>query len=175
MAGFTSRENDKVAEAFLDIISKEVTSIEPNSRFEMFKNKPVAVDSSPQDRLMETMTSRSGLCIYDHNLQKERVFHLEGTWGVRILVHFYAFLFFENWIQDVWTKRFVRDHLRYLDEIQCAAARVVHGMREISSKNGNGGVFDTFHIRRGDFHEFLYDLEKKVCTRSFCVLCVVSH
>jgi hypothetical protein len=37
-------------------------------------------------------------------------------------VHFYAFLFFEDWHTDLWVKRFVRDHLRYLDEIQCAAA-----------------------------------------------------
>lgn len=35
------------------------------------------------------------------------------------------FLFFADWRHDLWTKRFVRDHLRYVDEIQCAAARVV--------------------------------------------------
>jgi len=75
--------------------------------------------------------------------------------GPRMLVHFYAvsyclphnqcpasshivvqlifplkynsaqFLFFADWRHDLWTKRFVRDHLRYVDEIQCAAARVV--------------------------------------------------
>ena len=49
-------------------------------------------------------------------------------------------------------KRFIRDHLRYIDEIQCAAARVVHAMRQLAKKNGNAdGEFDTFHIRRGDF------------------------
>ena len=49
---------------------------------------------------------------------------------------------------------------RYIDEIQCAAARIVHAMREYDksrSENFPGhkmignGDFDTFHIRRGDF------------------------
>jgi hypothetical protein len=43
-------------------------------------------------------------------------------------------------------------------------------MREVSNKNGNDGVFDTFHIRRGDFQ-----YEDTVCTRSCRVQCVVSH
>jgi hypothetical protein len=71
-----------------------------------------------------------------------------------LLVHWYAFLFFENWQQDTWTKRFVRDHLRYLDEIQCAAARVVHAVRQVSKKHAQSDKsdsFDSFHIRRGDF------------------------
>jgi hypothetical protein len=42
--------------------------------------------------------------------------------------------------------------LRYVDEIQCAAARVVHGIRRKAIANGDPrGNFDTFHIRRGDF------------------------
>jgi hypothetical protein len=73
--------------------------------------------------------------------------------GGRLLVHFYAFLFFENYHQDLWSKRFVRDHLRYIDEIQqCAAARIVHAVRQKAIENGDpDGNFDTFHIRRGDF------------------------
>ncbi|KAI2513334.1 GDP-fucose protein O-fucosyltransferase [Fragilaria crotonensis] len=56
------------------------------------------------------------------------------------------------WKADVWNKRFVRDHLRYVDEIQCAAARVVKAMRQKAREHGNeDGIFDTFHIRRGDF------------------------
>jgi hypothetical protein len=42
---------------------------------------------------------------------------------------------------------------RRRDEIQCAAARIVHAMREHAKNrdpHGNG-EFDTFHIRRGDF------------------------
>jgi hypothetical protein len=151
MAGFTAKPHDPEGEERLNIIAQNVTSIHVNDRYHV--NKPVAVDAPPLDRLMETMSYRKDLCIYDHELQKAKVFHLMGdnASNARLLVHFYAFLFFENWKQDVWTKRFVRDHLRYIDEIQCAAARVVRVMREISKKNGNGGVFDTFHIRRGDF------------------------
>ena len=56
------------------------------------------------------------------------------------------------------SKRFVRDHLRYIDEIVCAAGRVVEAVRLRSSSNGTttgggggDGVFDSMHIRRGDF------------------------
>ena len=52
-------------------------------------------------------------------------------------------------------KRFIRDHVRYIDEVQCAAARVVNAIREHARKRdptkNPQGIFDTFHIRRGDF------------------------
>jgi hypothetical protein len=165
MAAFTAEPNDVEGEKRLHEISTNVTSVDENERYLKYVNKPVAVDAPPIDRLMESMAYRKELCVYDHELQKLKVFHLMGDHrtGARMLVHFYSFLFFENWKQDVWTKRFVIDHLRYIDEIQCAAARVVHAMREISNKNGNGGVFDTFHIRRGDFLTFF---EQTVCTKS---------
>ncbi|KAL7545852.1 hypothetical protein ACHAWF_009205 [Thalassiosira exigua] len=61
----------------------------------------------------------------------------------------------QNWRQDLWTKWFVRDHQRYTDEIQCAAARVVTAVRKLAcdrDSSGNPkGEFDSFHIRRGDF------------------------
>jgi len=75
----------------------------------------------------------------------------------RLLTHFYAFVFFQDWKQDLWTKRFIRDHVRYIDEIMCAAARVVNAIRQKTrsknSKNHNNtkGEFDSFHVRRGDF------------------------
>jgi hypothetical protein len=59
-----------------------------------------------------------------------------------MLTHFYAFLFFQDWRHDLWMKRFIRDHVRYIDEIQCAAARIIQALPT---------VFDTMHIRRGDF------------------------
>ena len=59
---------------------------------------------------------------------------------------------------------FVRDHLRIRDEITCAAARVIVAVREHARKNAekNGrrlgitkknseGLYDAFHVRRGDF------------------------
>ena len=44
--------------------------------------------------------------------------------------------------------------LHYVDEIQCAAARVVAAMRDHVRKRNpekTNGDFDSFHIRRGDF------------------------
>jgi len=45
--------------------------------------------------------------------------------------------------------------MRYKDEIMCAAARVVQGVRkkvkEKNPDNNSKGLFNTFHIRRGDF------------------------
>ena len=44
--------------------------------------------------------------------------------------------------------------MRYSDEIQCAAARVVQAVRNRARKNmpnNPNGEFDSFHIRRGDF------------------------
>jgi hypothetical protein len=168
MAAFTAKPNDVEGEKRLHEIAKNVTSVDMMKRYYKYVNKPVAVDAPPLNRLMESMAHRKDLCIYDHELQKTMVFHLmgDGDSGARMLVHFYAYLFFENWKQDAWTKRFVRDHLRYTDEIQCAAARVVHAMREISKKNGNGGVFDTFHIRRGDFQ---YKDTVRICGIACCV------
>lgn len=50
--------------------------------------------------------------------------------------------------------RFMRDHMRYIDELQCAAARIVKAIREharLRDPRNTLGDFDTFHIRRGDF------------------------
>ena len=51
-------------------------------------------------------------------------------------------------------KRFIRDHVRYVDVIQCAAARAVSAVRDIARQHdpsNRDGTFDAFHIRRGDF------------------------
>jgi hypothetical protein len=49
-------------------------------------------------------------------------------------------------------KRFMRDQLRYKDQIQCAAARIVLALRAKSQQHGNAhGLYDSMHIRRGDF------------------------
>jgi GDP-fucose protein O-fucosyltransferase len=48
----------------------------------------------------------------------------------------------------------MRDHMRYIDELQCAAARVVSAVRRRAKTRDPANVngdFDTFHIRRGDF------------------------
>jgi hypothetical protein len=105
--------------------------------------------------MREMLNGRNEMCLYDKNMQDTKVVHIMcyHKMRVRLLTHFYQFLFFEDYKQDLWSKRFVRDHLRYLDELQCAAAKVVNAIREIARKDQNNslGLFDTFHIRRGDF------------------------
>lgn len=62
----------------------------------------------------------------------------------------------QDWRQDTWSKRFVRDNLRYGDSIQCAAARVVDAVRRRARERRRGadddarGEYDSFHVRRGD-------------------------
>lgn len=119
---------------------------------------PLAVDAPAIDRLVEQLTvDRDGLCIYDKEMQEAPVIHFlgEDKYDTRLLAHFYTFLFFEDWRQDLWTKRFIRDHVRYNDQLQCAAARIVQAIRERArSKDPDtnpDGSYDSFHIRRGDF------------------------
>jgi len=112
------------------------------------------VDALSLDRLHEMLGERRNMCIYDETYQNEKVLHFMGDndMGARLLVHFYGYLFFEDYHQDLWTKRFVRDHLRYLDEIQCTAGRIVHAIRQRAIEHGDpNGTYDSFHIRRGDF------------------------
>lgn len=120
-----------------------------------FLDDPPPVDAAPIERMRENLSGRSELCVYDEAMQNEPTVHFMcyHKMRVRMLVHFYAFLYFEDWREDLWMKRFMRDHVRYIDEIQCAAARVVHAMRQYAlSRNPKGnGEFDTFHVRRGDF------------------------
>lgn len=115
---------------------------------EEFEGKPIEVDAPMEERMRELLADRSKLCIYDERLQKAQVLHFPAAKGTRLLTHFYAFVFFADWRADLWSKRFVRDHLRYIDEIMCAAARVVEAVRKRSKEDGQ---FDTVHVRRGDF------------------------
>ena len=112
-------------------------------------------DPNPIFRLEDALAGRKNLCVYDEEKQKEQIVHFQMNHKkhLRLLVHFYGFLFFEDWREDMWLKRFVRDHLHYTDEIQCAAARVVEKVRRHVADRTNGTTteFDTFHIRRGDF------------------------
>jgi hypothetical protein len=139
------------------VLETTFDQLKDHSDFEQFLNQPTPVNASTNDRMAEFIAKRSELCLYDHKLQQEPILHFTGKQklaGGRLLVHFYAFLFFEDWKEDLWMKRFVRDHVRYADDIQCAAARIVAAVREDARKNDKNnpeGHFDSFHIRRGDF------------------------
>lgn len=120
---------------------------------ESFINKPIPVNATTAERMREFVASRKELCLYTPELQKSKIVHFSGKMKMsgRLLVHFYAFIFFQDYRSDLWMKRFVRDHVRYTDDVQCAAARVIEAIRKHSKEKGNGGVYDAFHIRRGDF------------------------
>ena len=162
-----------------------------NHAADKFNGNPTPVDGPVETRLEENLAGRKKLCIYDEELQAAKTLHFQCNHKlkVRMLVHFYAFIFMEDWKVDTWMKRFVRDHIRYdhkrkhlicnvwnsrdnwqhasyaslllffsfddsyIDEIQCAAARIVAKVREHARKRdpvGNpDGIFDSFHIRRG--------------------------
>jgi len=154
MAGFpetaTTAHTQRLKDTHQSIMNEGIPNL--NS----FIGNPTSVDAPTIDRMKENMAGRTQMCVYDDEMQKEQVLHFMCNHKVRVrlLVHFYAFLFFEDWRQDMWSKRFVRDHLRYVDELQCAAARVVNAIRErAKGRNAENvdGVFDSMHVRRGDF------------------------
>lgn len=151
MAAFPASGNHEDTEVLKQMIQK--IHNENLLHRSKFLDDPPPVDAEPIERLRENIIDRKELCVYDEEMQREHVLHFMcyHKMKVRMLVHFYAFLFFEDWREDLWMKRFMRDHVRYIDEIQCAAARVVARVRQISKQNGNQGEFDSYHVRRGDF------------------------
>jgi len=120
---------------------------------ESLVNHPTPVNASTAERMREILAKRQRLCLYTPELQRSKIVHFSGKMKLsgRLLVHFYAFLFFQDYKSDLWMKRFIRDHVRYTDDVQCAAARVIEAVRKHSNQKGNQGLYDAFHIRRGDF------------------------
>lgn len=122
-----------------------------------FYQRPTAVSAPPVERLRESLADRTQICNYDTEMQWQRTVHFRFDMlkDIRLLTHFYSFLFHENYHQDLFIKRFVRDGVRYNDVIMCAAAKIVDAIRKRAQQrnptsNANG-EFDTFHIRRNDF------------------------
>jgi hypothetical protein len=139
----------------LESIQKQL--LEEKINVDSFVDNPVPVDAPTIDRMRENLARRKSLCVYDEEMQKQLVVHFmcNHQKQIRLLVHFYSWLFFEDWRMDLWMKRFIRDHVRYTDEIQCAAARIVQAVRDRSRRRLVKGIvpgqFDSFHVRRGDF------------------------
>jgi GDP-fucose protein O-fucosyltransferase len=79
--------------------------------WEDFVGKPTDVRAPPMDRLRENWAQRKKLCIYNNIVQQQESVHMptDPKLNARLLVHFYAFLFFQDWKHDLWMKRFVRD------------------------------------------------------------------
>lgn len=147
----TVLEQDKVK--YAEIATSKRTKIWKQRR-ESYTGNPTPVNASAVDRLAELLANREQICVYDETAQNTKVLHAIGetSTGFRLLIHFYAFLFFEDWKHDLWIKRMIRDHFRYIDEIQCGAARIIEQVRKRAREHGNEeGLYDAFHIRRGDF------------------------
>lgn len=83
---------------------------------------------------------------YNRHLHDSRLIHFRShEKDTRLLVHFYAFLYFTNPKIGNYYKRLVRDRVRYSDPIHCAAGKVVKSLLE------EFGSYSSMHIRRGDF------------------------
>lgn len=132
------------------------------------------------------------MCIYNkhmHSAHDVVHFKADETDGTRLITQFYAFLWFEDWKQDLWAKRFVRDHLRYRDEIMCLAARIVTAIRAHARQRDPSNVkgdYDAMHVRRTDFSsqfpdtalsasEILSQIQQNVDTGSTLFIATDEH
>jgi len=120
---------------------------------------PPPTTPSVEYRLREILGGRKKLCLYTEKLQEAQVLHIPRDHTdknyFRLLTHWYAFIFFQDHKTDLYYKRFVRDHIRLRDELQCSAARIVAEIRQKARKMGDkDGRFHAMHIRRGDFMEY---------------------
>lgn len=90
---------------------------------------------------------------YDQKLQNAHHIHFLGGESYRILQHHYAWAFFADPKMQSFYRRFVRDYIRYKDEIQCAGAELVGAVRADARKilPSSNGEFYALHVRRGDF------------------------
>jgi GDP-fucose protein O-fucosyltransferase len=160
LAGFPSTDQETDLKE-LQQIGVDVAKENPHPG--LFVDRPSPLDGTARDRLRENWGGRKSLCLYDAEMQSAPSIHIATEKGTdsRLLVHFYEFLFFQNYQHDLWIKRFVRDHLRYTDEIMCAAARVIAAIRsrvrhrhvrDLSIVGNKRGEYDSMH---GTL-EFLY-------------------
>jgi hypothetical protein len=136
-------------------IMEEIKAMPKMPRPADYKGKPIPVDSSPFERLKESLADRKELCLYDETYQNAKVIHFKGKDASRLLIHFYSAMFFEDWRQDLFYKRFVRDNIRYTDQLMCTAAKIVEAIHDRARSrdpvNNPSGEFDALHVRRGDF------------------------
>ncbi len=112
----TEADEQRMRDYMKQILQQEPDG-SPQPRIRSYDGNPTAVDASPLDRLSEMVADRRQLCIYDRTLQDAPVLHAMGQQSestTRFLVHFYAFVFLEDWRHDIWLKRLVRDHLRFV-------------------------------------------------------------
>ena len=162
-----------VVNILTEVIDSENSEEEENDEGEYTKyiDNPSPVDGSVEDRFREIQNGRTKLCLYNEKMQKAPVvnFRDDDELGGRLLAPFQSFYFFEDWKEDLFVKRFVRDHMRYKNEIMCAAARIVEAIRNKAQTNmrkklniTDGKIskdFHSAHVRRGDFADAFEDTQ----------------
>ena len=158
LVGFTASQNhstDAIQQYFVSVLKfDEEQKLSPWTRMEQYTGNPIPVDAGPRRRMREMIAERKTLCPYDQTKMEAKSLFMSGleASGVRPLVPFYAFFFFDDWHQDLQMKRFIRDHVRFADHLQCAAARIVAAVRQKAREYGQvDGGFDSMHVRRTDF------------------------
>ena len=109
--------------------------------------KPQQNMSKSSERFTTFAAKREGI-IYDTYWHEQKVIHFvsKPELGLRLLEHFYTFIYFEDPFMDRYYKRFIRDYVHYLDTIFCKGAKIIHQLQQIG-----GGSYVSFHIRRGEF------------------------
>lgn len=70
-------------------------------------------------------TEKRTLLPYDATLHAQRAIYFPGAEPNRLLTHFYSMLFFATVQEDRRAKRFMRDRLRYHDQIFCTGSLLV--------------------------------------------------
>mmetsp|Transcript_18206 Transcript_18206/g.16498 ORF Transcript_18206/g.16498 Transcript_18206/m.16498 type:complete len:673 (+) Transcript_18206:3-2021(+) len=107
-------------------------------------NQSIYIESESQ----KIFSSKRIANYYDNYWQSQRYIHFISNQALdlRLLEHFYTFLYFEDEKMDRYYKRFVRDYVHYIDTIFCKAAVIIKHLLD----EGNGS-FTSFHIRRGEF------------------------
>lgn len=75
----------------------QVQKMKVGGWWKKYDDNPTPVDAGPVDRMAEMATNANRLCIYDAGMQSAPVVHFMcyHKMRVRMLTHFYAFLYFE--------------------------------------------------------------------------------
>ena len=98
LPAFPQSGDHRDVQALQNMVHKIVNTHEGVRGWESkFDGNPVPVDASAHERLEENLAGRKKLCVYDEELQAAKTLHFQCNHKikVRMLVHFYAFLFFE--------------------------------------------------------------------------------
>ena len=108
--------------------------------------KDVSIETSKNDASLQVFCGNRSPVYYNRQLHDAPLVHFRShTKKTRLLVHFYAFIYFTDPKIGNYYKRMVRDRVRYSDPIHCAAGKVVKSILD------EFGGFSSMHIRRGDF------------------------